>query len=122
MARTALTVLTQTSRTGLSIADAAMTAAFVDGHKFVNDGRTVLLMQNTNAASRVVTVQTPGLVDGVLSVADLGITVAATTGRILTPFFPPTIYNQSDGMVYIDYSATAGLLVAAIKIPWEVTV
>lgn len=117
MARVALTLLTA-DRDGISVADAALTAAIADGHSFVNDGRTVLLLQNTNAATRTITVQTPVTVDG-LAVAELTITLPATTGRIITATFPRTVYNQSDGSVYIDYSATAGVLVAAIKIPKE---
>lgn len=119
MARAALTVLTA-DRDGVSVADAAMTDAVTDGHYFVNDGSTVLLLQNTNGSSRVVTVQTAQQVDG-LAVADLAITVSATTGRLATATFPRTIYNQSDGTVYLDYSATAGLKVAAVKIPREIT-
>lgn len=120
MAYTALTLLTA-DRDGVSIADAALTAAVAGGHKFVNDGRTALLLQNTNASSRTVTVQTAQTVDG-LAVADLTITLAATTGRLLTAYFPTQVYNASDGYVYIDYSATAGVLVAAIKIPKEILV
>ena len=117
MARATLTPLVS-DRDGVSVADAAMTAAVADGHSFVNDGRTVLLIQNTNGATRTITVQTPGTVDG-LAVADLTITVAATTGRLMTATFPKSVYNQNGGVVYLDYSATAGLLVAAVKIPKE---
>lgn len=118
MARTALTLLTA-DRDGVSIADAALTAAATDGHSFANDGRTALILQNTNVASRTVTIQTSATVDG-LAVADLTITVPATTGRLVTAYFPKQVYDQSDGTVYVDYSATAGLLVAAVKIPREI--
>lgn len=117
MAYTALTLLTA-DRDGISVADAALTAAVAGGHKFLNDGRTVLLAQNTNGSSRTLTVQTAQTVDG-LTVADLSIVLAATTGRIITAYFPPTVYNAADGYVYVDYSATSGVLVAAIKIPKE---
>lgn len=118
MARAALTLLTA-DRDGVSVADAALTDAVADGHSFVNDGRTVLLLQNTNGSARTVTVQTSVTVDG-LAVADLAITVPATTGRLLTAYFPKQFYDQSDGTVYVDYSATAGLKVAAVKIPKEI--
>lgn len=119
MARIALSVLTLPTRAGISIADAALTAANTDGHMFVNDGRTVLILQNTNGAIRTVTVQTPIAVDG-LAVADLSITVPALTGRVITPPFPVTVYNQSNGMVFVDYSGVSQTLVAAVRIPWEV--
>jgi hypothetical protein len=93
MAYTALTVLTA-DRDGISIADAALTDAVAGGHKFVNDGQTVLYLQNTNGAARTVTVQTAIAVDTL-------------------------VYNQSDGTVLVDYSATAGVKVAAVKIPKE---
>lgn len=121
MARAPLTLLTAL-RGGISIADAAMTAAVTDGHSFVNDGATVLLLLNTNAASRTVTIQTPGLVDSDLAVAERTIVLgigSVTAVRIMTSVWPRTIYNQSDGAVYVDYSATANLSVAAVKIPRE---
>lgn len=120
MARTNLPVLVPASRSGLSIADSALTAAdSVNGHKFFNDGRTVFIAQNTNAATRTITFLTPGSIDG-NAIADLAVVIAATTGRLITPSFPATVYSQSDGYVYVDYSAATGLLVAAVKIPWEV--
>lgn len=118
MAYTALTLLTA-ARAGVSIADAALTAAVAGGHSFVNDGATILLLQNTNAATRTITITSAQTVDG-LAVADVSITLAATTGRLLTAYFPRTVYNQSDGTVLVDYSATAGVLVAAVKIPKEI--
>lgn len=117
MAYTALTLLTA-DRDGVSVADAALTDALAGGHSFVNDGETILLLQNTNGAARTVTVLSAQTVDG-LAVADLPIVVPATTGRLMTCRFPRTIYSQSDGTVLLDVSATAGLKVAAVKIPRE---
>lgn len=120
MARTTLTVLNAV-RSGLLVRDSDLTAANTDGHAFENDGATVLLLVNTNASGRTITVQTPGTVDG-LAVADLSISIAAgnvTVQRLITATFPRVIYNQSDRTVYVDYSATAGLSVAAVRIPRE---
>jgi len=120
MAYTALTLLTAL-RTGITVADAAMTAAVAGGHSFTNDGDTVLLFLNTNAATRTITIQTFQTVDG-LAVADMSIVLAignVTPTRVMTSRFPRTIYNQTDGTVLIDYSATAGVSVAAVKIPRE---
>lgn len=118
MAYTALTLLVA-DRDGVSIADAVLTAAVAGGHTFVNDGSTVLILQNTNGSARTITVTTGQTVDN-LAVADLTITLAATTGRLLTATFPRSVYNQSNGTVLVDYSATAGVLVAAVKIPKEI--
>jgi hypothetical protein len=107
------------ARGGLTVADAALTSAVAGGHQFVNDGSTVLLLQNTNAATRTVTITTAAVVDG-QAVGDLAIVLAATTGRVITATFPRSIYNQTDGKVRVDYSATSGVLVAAIQIPREI--
>jgi hypothetical protein len=120
MAYTALTPLTAL-RTGITVADAAMTAAVAGGHSFVNDGDTILLMLNTNAATRTVTIQTSQTIDG-LAVADQVIVLAigsVTATRVMTSRFPRSIYNQTDGTVLIDYSAITNVSVAAIKIPKE---
>jgi hypothetical protein len=119
MAYTALTLLVA-SRSGISIADAAMTPAVAGGHSFVNDGNTILAFLSTNAASRTITIQTPNTVDG-LAIADLTITLgigSVTAVRVLTSRFPRSVYNQTDGTVLIDYSAT-GVSVAAIQVPKE---
>lgn len=124
MAYTLLTagagLLTQTLRGGLSIADAAMAAAAAGGNSFVNDGNVLLALLNTSAATVTVTISAPNLQDtyGALAVAGLPITLTpgnVTAVRILTPTFPRTIYNQSDGTVHIDYSAVTSVKVAAIQ-------
>lgn len=117
MAYTDLTVLTA-DRDGVSVADAAMTAAVAGGHQFANDGRTSLLLQNTDAASKTVTISVGQTVDG-LAVASLTITLPATTGRVLTAPFPRSVYNQTDGKVRVDYSAVTNVKIAAITIPRE---
>ncbi len=91
------------------------TAATQTDIQWVNDGKTVLEVKNTNAATRTITFQTPGTQDG-NAVADPVTTVPATTGdRIFKPF-PPDIYNQTDGNVYADLEATAGVTVALYRI------
>lgn len=120
MAYTDLVELTAL-RGGISVADAAMTAAVAGGHSFENDGDTILLFLNTNAATRTITIQTASTVDG-LAVADLSIVLAigsVTPTRVMTSRFPRSIYNQTDRTVLIDYSATAGVSVAAVRIPRE---
>ena len=124
MAYTLLTagagLLTQTLRAGLSIADAALTAAAAGGNSFANDGNVLLALLNTSAATVTVTIAAPNLQDtyGALAVAGLAITLTpgnVTAVRILTPTFPRTIYNQSDGTVHVDYSAVTSVKVAAIQ-------
>ena len=115
-ARAAITVQVMDRHTPI---EPTQTAAVVtDYHKFVNDGRTFLFLIG-GAANCEIVVQTPGTVDG-LAVDDItyDITLAATEYRIMGPF-PPSVYNQSDGYVYIDWEDgnIAGVKVAVIRMP-----
>lgn len=104
MPRTDFTVL-QIARTGLT---AAYTAA--DGsnqNAFVNDGRTYLHVKNGGGGAITVTIDTPGVVDG-LAVGNLAVSVGAGVEKVLGPF-PTNIYNQSDGKVYVDWSGVTSV-------------
>lgn len=80
-----------------------------------NDGRIFLHVKNSNAATRTVTVATPGQVGG-LDIADLVATIPANTGDKLLGPFPPDLFNQADGSLYVDVSATAGLTLAVLRL------
>ena len=79
-----------------------------------NDGNVFLHFKNTNGATRDITVITPGTVYG-LAVADLVVTIAITTGDRMIGPLPPAIFNQSDGSVHFNVSATAGVTVAVVR-------
>lgn len=114
MARTDLTVQ-DIVRTGLQ---ATYTAAIADGHMFANDGKqTFIQVINNDAASKTITIQTPATVDS-LAVTDRTVAVPAGEERFIGPF-PKGTYNQSDGKVYIDYSAVTSVTVAVLKVPEE---
>jgi hypothetical protein len=103
MAARAEIVPTEAARTG-TLLPAETVGVVADGHKFANDGKVILLVRNSDgAAARVLTIQTPGTVDG-QAIADRTVSVAFGTSRVIGPF-PPSIYNQADGMVYLDYEA-----------------
>ncbi len=110
MARTAVDYQ-QIARTGL---EAAYTAAVADGAKFANDGRMFVDVVNDSGSDVTVTVQTPGTVGG-LAIAERTVVVTAGESRKIGPF-PPNIYNQSDGMVYLDYSAVTDVTVALMRL------
>lgn len=112
MPRTALTVQ-QISTGGLTPSYVA--ADQVNGMEFVNDGDTFLHVKNTNASQRTVTVTTPRTVDG-LAIADPAIVVPATTGDKMIGPFPPATFNQAGGLVYVDFDASAGVTIAAIRL------
>lgn len=111
MARTTLTVQ-NIDRVGLT---PALAAANADGSSFANDGRTYLQVKNGSGAPITVTVQTPGTVDG-LAVADLTVTVPATTGDKKIGPFPVGVYNQAGDVVYVDFSAVTTVTVGAFKV------
>jgi hypothetical protein len=114
MARTDLPV-TAITRAGHDLSAAAGTAAIADGHMYVNNGRRMVRLRNTNAAARTVTVQIPGEVEG-QAIPDRAYVVPATTGDVLIP--PLTaVYNQANGKVYLDYDATPGLTVQVLELP-----
>ena len=99
------------------------TAAIADGHKVPNNGRMILYVKNADAASRTITVKTPGSVDGNLAIPDRDVAVPAGEERVIGPL-DTGVYNMRDDadavtereMVYVDYSATANVTIAALKI------
>ncbi len=110
MARTAISYQ-QVARTGLA---EALAAANADGHKFSNDGRIILHVVNGDVSPITVTIQTPGTVDD-LAVSDRTVTISDESDKFIGPF-PPGIYNQSDGMVYVDFSAVTNVTVSALRV------
>jgi len=86
-------------RSGLSHTTTA--ADTTDGNSFPNDGRTFIRVVNDTAGAVVVTIQTPGEVDG-QAIGDRTVSLTATTGDKMIGPFPPAYYNQSDGSVYVD--------------------
>ena len=80
-----------------------------------NDGRIFLDVKNTGDTTQTVTVQTPGSVAG-LDIEDLVATVAPTTGDIMVGPFPPSVFNQSNGSVYVDLSATTTMTVGCFRL------
>ena len=110
MTRTAITHQ-QIARTGL---EETLAAANAGGSYFANDGMMFLHVVNGSGAPITVTVETPGVVDG-LAIADQIITVTNAEERFIGPF-PPGIYNQSDGTVYVDYSAVTDVSVAVLRL------
>jgi hypothetical protein len=108
MARTALTVQ-QVTRAGLT---PAYSAAPVDGHSILNGGKELLHVKTGGTACNV-TIQTPGSVDG-QAVADRVVAIGTSSERIIGPF-PPDIYNQASGEIYVDFSAVTSVTVAALR-------
>ncbi len=86
-----------------------------DGHRFPNDGRTLIAVINT-AGATTFTFITPGTVDG-LAVTDRDEVIPINAvGEFYGPF-PPGIYNQPDGTVFIDVDTEATCSLGAFRLP-----
>ncbi|RBY82681.1 hypothetical protein [Blastococcus sp. TF02A-26] len=111
MARTAITPQVATP--------AGLTPAFepanVDGNSFVLRQARALRIKNGSGVSINVTLPTPGTVDG-LAIADRVVAVPAGADMLIG-LSRGDAYRQTDGSVYVDYSAVASVTVAVLDIP-----
>lgn len=114
MPRAALTVKQVERTTGLTPAYEAAQAPGSGSNYFANDGRTFLHIKNGGGAPITATFQTPGDVNG-LAIADLVITVNNATEKMVGPL-EPSIFNQADGTVYVDWSAVTTVTVMATRL------
>lgn len=78
---------------------------------------TFLYVKNANASACVVTLVTPGTVDGRLAIADSTFSVAATTGIGLIPLIANLYADPVTGLATITYSVTATVSVAVVRVP-----
>jgi len=90
-------------------------AANSGGDQVACDDRTFLHVKNTNGSSRDITIATPGTVDG-LAIADVVVTVPATTGDKMIGPLKASTFADSNGFAQITYSAATGVTVAAVRI------
>ena len=114
MARTSL-ARQQMSDTGLI---AAYSPAAEEGHKVENNGRVFLHVCNDSEETVTVKILS-GYVRAGLKLADREVLIEAGKQKFIGPF-ATDIYNQSDGgagQIYVDYSATEGVTVAALLFP-----
>ena len=102
----------QAVRTGVT---PTYNSASANNNTFANDGHTIIEVKNTSGSPINVTIETPGTVDG-NAVADLVVAVPATSGDKIIGPFPPSIYNQTGGVIYLDWSATTNVTVAVIRV------
>jgi hypothetical protein len=108
-----LTAQTPTSAAGLVPSLGAANAS----DTFSTFGPGVFLMcENSNAATRTITLTTPGTYRG-LAVADPGPTIGATTGRlVLGPLLQDLYMDPATGVGTVTPSATAGVTYALVNL------
>jgi hypothetical protein len=113
MARTLITA-TVADRTGLITMPALAALDATNNNNFVNTGRQLLEIKNSGASTFTLTIILPSnaLPDSQpganLTFASGGVvySITASSDILLGPF-PPAIYNQSDGTVWINPSNVA---------------
>lgn len=104
----------QLSPAGIDLTD---TGSLSTGNTYLipNDGNVFLHIKKSGAGSCIVTVATPGNVDGNV-IADLAVTVAATTGDKMIGPFKPEVYNDGNGKLNVTFSEVTGLTIAAARV------
>lgn len=85
------------------------------GDAFVNTGREAIIIVNESEVPCDVTIQTPILVDGDLTVAERVVNVGDAETKFIGPF-PKSIYNNSSDKVTLTYEHD-NLLIAVVRIP-----
>jgi len=77
-----------------------------DGHKIRNNGHVIIECETTGAEGALVfTFQTPGKQIGEFAIDDLEVSVGQGAVKVAGPF-PPGLFNQGDGEIYLDYDVT----------------
>jgi hypothetical protein len=100
----------------ITITGATITLGATAASDTVNpDDRLFLWYKNTNAATRDITIVVPGTYYA-QNLADVTVTIAATTGEELIGPIDTRLADPTTGLVTVNHSATAGLTVAAVKI------
>ncbi|MFO1038151.1 MAG: hypothetical protein U1E45_15040 [Geminicoccaceae bacterium] len=97
----------------------SMVAAAVGGDAFVNDGNTLLRVNNASGGSINVTIASQYSVNQTLppgtANANQVVAVGAGTSKVIGPF-PKGSWNDANGKVQVSYSAVTSVTVGAIKI------
>lgn len=116
MART-LIATNAVPRHGVSLDAATMTAADDSNDMyFVNTGRTVLVMTNSNATTRAGSIISVADEHG--RTADEPYSVAQNAIAFMGPF-PPSRWNQAGGICHVDVTVASGLTIGAFELPNE---
>ena len=85
-----------------------------DTYQMLNNGRMFIYVTNGGGGTVVVTIATPGTVDG-LAIADRAVTLLTGTDRMIGPF-PPHIYNNSSGEIEVTFDVVASVTLAALNL------
>ncbi len=85
-----------------------------------NNGRTILHVKNTNAATRTLTITSYAVApaEGGLVQTNLAVVIPALTGDLMIGPFPKDQWNNpANGSLTLAWSATADVTIAAVSVP-----
>lgn len=100
---------------GLTTTNISTSLVSTDTNTFSNDGRTFLHFAKTGAGAATITVIAQATVQG-MAVANLTVSVPATTGDVFLGPFPPSIFNDASSNVSFTISDTVGLSFALLRL------
>jgi len=101
----------------LKITKLGLTTAYTSGiivgtTDFVmkNDGRTLLHVKKSGAGVCSMIIKTPAQVQG-LDIAELTVSIPASTGDVMIGPLPPSLFNDGSGDVRFNFSEVTGLTI-----------
>jgi hypothetical protein len=100
--------VTRLDRAGIKLADSETALVNGEGGKFLNDGRTFLVLRNSGAGEHIITIVTAGSILG-LPIEDLVKTIVAGASYLIGPFPKPTFNlttGADHGRVYVNSDGT----------------
>lgn len=111
MARTAITPIDPTIA-GTNGAYSSADQANGNSVAFASD--LLLQVLNTNAATRTLTIQSNDKTVQGVTIPDLTYTIPANTGNVLINDVPREFFCQSDGTMWLDWSASTNVTLMAM--------
>lgn len=90
------------------------TAAAAGGDEFANTGDTYFQIKN-GGSEITLTIETPAKIEGI-DIAEITVTIPATTGDKVIGPFDTAIFNQTTGRVAVTYSGVTTVTVGAFKL------
>lgn len=112
MARTTVAALDPTL-VGTALTYNSATAT--DGDAALFDDDLMVLAKNAGGSDRTLTILANGAKEKGVAIPNLTYTIPATTGHVLINDIPRAYYTQSDGKIYLDWSAVTSVTFAVIK-------
>ena len=90
--------------------------ANTEGNSFLPAQGRALTVRNGSGSTITVTVPTPGTIEG-LAIPERTFTVAAGAVGVFAPGASAGIYEQTGGVIHVDYSAVASVTVYIVDHP-----